>query len=1762
MHKSVGHSNLGNLSSMMHTRWFVWAIGFGLLALSLAMIPAAHAVLAEATAVGDNAVRLSGDRPAEEEEDFDLSGYIEVPHSPDLNPSGGALTIEAWVKRNSTTRHETLVGNGWQDSYWLGFSPTGKLRFFPHGADSGVDGNSSVAGGVWTHVAVSYDGTTRNYYINGVLDKSSTQKPGALVPAAAGQFLGIGFDREDNFLPNYFGGQIDNLRIWNVVRNGDEIHDSMFDSFGEATPGLLAEWAFNGNLTDTAGGHNAASEGSVEFGNEGAIPHDIRIPQASVTPTLNGQCNSASEYATATKVTVDGAEVWLLHTATDLWICFDYLGSDNNSATVYLDADYTRTDPAQHEHLALSVNESDTKSALTGESSGTYVATNAFDGQWDADYSICCGEFPTNSAEFRIDAQVVKGWDHVMGLALRKSSPSRGDQQIWPALAVYNLPSSWSSAILGGVGAPRTFSGKVVYEARDSAAEPDGIPGVVVKLIGSDPGGSEAIVAVDTSSLNGSFSLQTTDDYANHRLEAGAPPKGYLTEEATAPAPAAIIDARTIDYGAAAAGDYADNLYLLSDALPGMADNQNGPYFLIVAPDAIIDSGALDEFAAFKRRLGFSVELKSVEEVDAEFSGDNRLVKIRALEQARLTSIGSRFQYVLLIGTDAEIPFARLVFWFGGYVGGDEPEVDLTGCLQPEDNGLKIKYSDWVYADLTSNFDSNGNGCISDGTAVDTSVTPYAPGYTPDSAPLWEKAVAVGRLNTVNESVVRTALKNSMGFEMQAEAFKRRTVLAMSQPFMKGQFWTPKDSPTGQYMPCVGAGQSDKNCKGGTADAAYLGERMRDDFLNGAGYNSTIFYESAKPEGASLVQSPLPLNVENVRTELEARPHGFVNLAGHGSGNGVYRTYWNNQNGNSTLDSPTAPNPTMSVDEAEQAELLTKDTLNLLTPDNSRGAVYFAASCSTGSALSATNFGMTLLKNGNGVAWIGALNMINVGGWTQPGSDQVLSTNYWIVERMLSDNLRLGDAVWQSLEFQQEGQNTGSAGVSHTLYGDPTLSFWGNPGGQSTLAAWPMARYDGRGVGYSPLAGPEIPVRMWEYEANTPQPTDFPPSPVVSNNGEVIVAHGSFVDVLRQGQLHQRLTLDAAAYGSPALASDGTVYATDVNGNLYAFPYQSYLYYPIPMLYGTIEISDNAEASAASIAEVTAGNRQRRWKLDLGGAARTTPIISSDGFIAVGIPGKVLAVRPDGVIFRQRTVEGNPIGALATDTQRNIYVTTDAGYFATINFFCHGFDNGCLTASSHIPTEPYSTPPLFAYGSIYAGRENGKVGKPLSPANFQADSAITAGPVIGPGGQILVGTQNGTLYSLTKDLGLRWQRNLGATVKSIPAFSSDALYVVSNNSLRAYNPFSGAPLWSRGLGSGTGSGSVAVGYGRELYAQTTGGAVFGYNEGWTNQPIAVSASQVEASPGNLGIAIEWQLALPPVGAMAAVSVVDTGSDSVPESVPDSVDESMPEAASGVSGLLLQRRANDEPWTDLVVLPPGTTLYTDTSVAPDVEYAYRVKVLESAGNDSDYTTTLLTVLSLPSLPQVPVLESATAMAADSVLLQWALPVDDVVSDYRIERSQDGGGPFTPVSETLGSVVNFVDSGLLPATGYFYRIVAINATGESAGSNVVNVTTRQQTLAAPQNVTAQLLADGSVEIRWMGGPEGVTTVIEATETFLNEYGQLAVAGPAGPYRYYPGEPSTYLYRLKFVQGDNESVWVETPVVVLAGAQVQIYLPVTKR
>lgn len=124
-----------------------------------------------------------------------------------------AITMEAWIRPSQlpATRSGIVDNNG---QYGLFLHPGGALQCI------GVSATANVAVDVWTHVACTYDGTTR-IYKDGVEVGASAGGGGAL---GTGGTTGISIGADN---PPGAGapllGDIDGVRIWKVARTRAEL---------------------------------------------------------------------------------------------------------------------------------------------------------------------------------------------------------------------------------------------------------------------------------------------------------------------------------------------------------------------------------------------------------------------------------------------------------------------------------------------------------------------------------------------------------------------------------------------------------------------------------------------------------------------------------------------------------------------------------------------------------------------------------------------------------------------------------------------------------------------------------------------------------------------------------------------------------------------------------------------------------------------------------------------------------------------------------------------------------------------------------------------------------------------------------------------------------------------------------------------------------------------------------------------------------------------------------------------------------------------------------------------------------------------------------------------------------------------------------------------------------------------------------------------------------------------------------------------------
>ena len=137
-----------------------------------------------------------------------------------------AVTLEAWVNPSSAL-------TGWQDviykpldNYFLEASSSngnkpGTGVLLTSSAEPLAYGSAALTASTWTHLAMTYDGTTLKIYVNGALVTSTTQTGTITTSTNALQIGG------DTTYGQYFKGMIDEVRVYNIALTQAQIQTDM-----------------------------------------------------------------------------------------------------------------------------------------------------------------------------------------------------------------------------------------------------------------------------------------------------------------------------------------------------------------------------------------------------------------------------------------------------------------------------------------------------------------------------------------------------------------------------------------------------------------------------------------------------------------------------------------------------------------------------------------------------------------------------------------------------------------------------------------------------------------------------------------------------------------------------------------------------------------------------------------------------------------------------------------------------------------------------------------------------------------------------------------------------------------------------------------------------------------------------------------------------------------------------------------------------------------------------------------------------------------------------------------------------------------------------------------------------------------------------------------------------------------------------------------------------------------------------------------------
>jgi hypothetical protein len=165
-------------------------------------------------------------------------------------------TMMAWVKADLTKGSggtEILSGALVNDFV----VPGGLFKVYVNGwLSSGV----TLTTGIWYHLSATYDGTTLRLFINGeekASDVRNIWSPGG--PLYMGRYFGGN---------HFYGGIIDDVRIYNRALSAEEIRDTMHIKLNGDEEGLVAYWDFD------EGSGQVAYDSSLSPYNDGYLGSD------------------------------------------------------------------------------------------------------------------------------------------------------------------------------------------------------------------------------------------------------------------------------------------------------------------------------------------------------------------------------------------------------------------------------------------------------------------------------------------------------------------------------------------------------------------------------------------------------------------------------------------------------------------------------------------------------------------------------------------------------------------------------------------------------------------------------------------------------------------------------------------------------------------------------------------------------------------------------------------------------------------------------------------------------------------------------------------------------------------------------------------------------------------------------------------------------------------------------------------------------------------------------------------------------------------------------------------------------------------------------------------------------------------------------------------------------------------------------------------------------------------------------------------------
>jgi len=444
--------------------------------------------------------------------------------------------------------------------------------------------------------------------------------------------------------------------------------------------------------------------------------------------------------------------------------------------------------------------------------------------------------------------------------------------------------------------------------------------------------------------------------------------------------------------------------------------------YVIITTSGLVTT--LTGFLNWKTLAGYNVNIVTLTWILANYPASDTQKSIRDFLIANYASWG--IQYVLIVGTHASIP--------------------MRTCYPDPTNhapdGIHDIPTDYYYADLTGNWDYDGDGFYGE-RGQDTV------DFTPE--------VIVGRIPTDGSSAVLSIANKIQQFEQTSYTGWKKNALLLGAIY--------------NYA-------NEDNSGNPRLDGAEVMEQCKNNLLTG--FSITTMYEK-QGFGQCPYTCTYPLSNANIISQWGGSSGwGIVNWAAHGSPTSASRKVWNTDDGDNVPENNGEIIWPIMIQSSDNGAL-----------NNNKPPIVFAASCLVSHAESPGCLGMSLLISGAS-AFVGATRVSYASQiWTQPSHGGHGTICYDFTDRIANKNEDCGHALYNAKRYVyntypwnawQDNANM----YNFNLYGDPAMGMNLAPG-KPAQPSGPTVGIVGISYSYSTSANDQTGDKLqygWDWNGN------------------------------------------------------------------------------------------------------------------------------------------------------------------------------------------------------------------------------------------------------------------------------------------------------------------------------------------------------------------------------------------------------------------------------------------------------------------------------------------------------------------------------------------------------------------------------------------------------------------------------------------------------------------------------------------------------